>query len=909
MESPRPSRDSLSSVSTTSLVFERIDEREKLHAGTNTSDFDDDDPLRDGNDDDERGAFLASAGSQRKGIAMDRKMKRILLILAGLFLAAWGVGLFTYISSKSYQHSSQKEHDPTATSSRGSGKKISRDQLQSGYWSPRSHAISWIEGANGEDGLLLEHGVQGKDYLVVEDVRSLSAEHAEAGGQVFARQTLMRNGWFNYEGQQLMPQKVWPSPDLKKVLIATDTKRTWRHSFTGVYWILDVDSEKAEPLDPSNPSRRIQLAKWSPQSNAVSYTSNNNLYVRRLGGNNVVQVTKDGGPEYFYGIPDWVYEEEVFMADTATWWSGNGDYLAFLRTNETLVPEYPIQYFIERPSGTQPAEGEEAYPEVQQIKYPKAGSPNPFVDLLFYDMARGEMFSVEISGGFAPDDLLITEVVWAGTKVLVKETNRVSDVMRVVLVDVVARTGKTVRTVDVGKIDGGWFEISHDTRYIPADPDNGRPDDGYIDTVIHDNGDHLAYFSPLDKSEPVMLTSGKWEVQDAPSAVDLKNNLVYFRATKESSIQRHVYSVKLDGTDLKPVTDTSAEGYYDASFSSNAGYALVSYRGPGIPWQKVTNTPSNSESYNYTVELNKDLASRARKYELPLLNYGTITVDGFDFNYLERRPPHFDPKKKYPILFQQYQGPGSQSVAKTFAVDYQSYVAAALGYLVVTVDGRGTGYIGRKARVTVRKNLGQWEAHDQIAAAKIWAAKSYVDADRIAIWGWSYGGFNTLKTLEQDAGQTFKYGMAVAPVTDWRFYDSIYTERYMLTPQENSEGYGRTAVSNVTALSNNVRFLIMHGVADDNVHMQNTLTLLDKLDVEGVENYDLQMFPDSNHGIYFHNANQIVYDKLTNWLINAFNGEWLKISDAKPNEARKRNLEEIRQLSGISGSGDPLALP
>ncbi|CAJ2501400.1 Uu.00g042530.m01.CDS01 [Anthostomella pinea] len=906
MAPQRLSHDSLSSVSTTSLVFERLGEREKPNG--NLSDFNNEDPLKDGSDDDERGAFLASAASQRR-VGMDRKLKRIILILAGVFVAVWLVGLVTYVSSKSYQHASEKEHDPAATNSRGHGKKLTIDQVMAGYWRAESHEISWIEGANGEDGLLLERAARGKDYLVVEDVRSQNGEHTDARRSVASSQTLMKNAWFNVGGKQLTPEQVWPSPDLKKVLIATDTKSIWRHSFTGKYWIFDVDTQTAEPLDPNNSDLRVQLAQWSPKSNAVAYTLANNLYVRKLESNNVVQITKDGGPEYFYGIPDWVYEEEVFGDNSATWWSGTGDFMAFLRTNETSVPEYPIEFFIERPSGDEPPAGQESYPEVQQLKYPKAGSPNPFVDLLFYDMVKGDVFSVEIDGGFEPEDLLITDITWAGSKVLIKETNRVSDIMRVILVDVIARTGKTIRTVDVGKIDGGWFEISHDTTYIPADPTNGRPDDGYIDTIISGNWDHMAYYSPLDADEPVMLTSGDWEVVGAPSAVDLKNNLAYFVATKESSIQRHVYSVKFDGSDLKAITDTSKEGYYDASFSSKAGYALITCKGPNVPTQKVMSTPSNAESYEHVIEENKDLADKAKKHELPLLEYGTITVDDVQLNYLERRPPHFNPKKRYPVLFQQYSGPGSQSVEKRFSVDFQSYIAASLGYIVVTVDGRGTGFIGRKERVIVRKNLGKWEAYDQIAAAKIWAAKSYTDETRIAIWGWSYGGFQTLKTLEQDAGQTFRYGMAVAPVTDWRFYDSIYTERYMLTPQQNKDGYDDTAISNVTALANNVRFLIMHGVADDNVHMQNTLTLLDKLDLAGVENYDLHMFPDSNHGIYFHNANRIVYDKLNNWLINAFNGEWLKITDAKPlpAKAKKRGTEEfmfavedIRRRSGMT---------
>jgi dipeptidyl aminopeptidase len=469
--------------------------------------------------------------------------------------------------------------------------------------------------------------------------------------------------------------------------------------------------------------------------------------------------------------------------------------------------------------------------------------------------------------------------------------------------------------MDVKALDGGWFEISQKTKYIPADPAKNRPADGYIDTVIHDNGDHLAYFTPLDNPEPIMLTSGNWEVESAPSAVDLDRNLVYFVGTKESSIQRHVYSVRLDGKDLSPLTDTTIEGYYGASFSKGAGYMLLSYQGPKIPWQKVVSTPSNPSQYEHIVEKNDELADSAKKYELPVEIYGTITVDGVELNYVERRPPHFDEKRKYPVLFQQYSGPGSQQVTKKFGIDFQSYVAANLGYICVTVDGRGTGFIGRKNRVLIRGDLGHWESHDQIAAAKIWKAKKYVDGSRLAIWGWSYGGFMALKTLERDAGETFSYGMAVAPVTDWRFYDSIYTERYMLTPQTNPDGYERSAVNNVSALAQNVRFLLMHGVADDNVHMQNSLTLLDKLDLAGIENYDVHVFPDSDHGIYFHNANRIVYDsklaqhtfrvsdiefltprsELNNWLVNAFNGEWLKIADAKPKEWKSDSIARERR--------------
>lgn len=621
-------------------------------------------------------------------------------------------------------------------------------------------------------------------------------------------------------------------------------------------------SQTGQAVDPERADARLQIASWAPTSDAVVFTRDNNMFVRKLTDTVVLQITFDGGPELFYGVPDWVYEEEVFSGASATWWSGDGKYVAFLRTDESRVPTYPVQYFFSRPSGEQPKPGEENYPEVRHIKYSKAGAPMAVVTLQFYDVVENELFTVPIEDDFPDDDRLITEVLWAGSsgKVLIRETNRESYISKAVVIDASKRSGKTVRETDIDAIDGGWFEVSETTAYVPADPENGRPHEGYVDTVIHDGYDHLAYFTPFDNPEPIMLTSGKWEVVKAPSAIDLQNNLVYFISTQKSSIERHIYSVKLDGSSLTPVTDVSKTGYYSASFSKKGGYTLLSYQGPGIPSQKVISTPSNSQKTEIILEENKALNELATKSELPIERYQTITVDGYELNLVERRPPHFDEKKKYPVLFYLYNGPGFQLVDRKFSVDFQSFVASSLGYIVVTLDGRGTGYRGRATRTIVSGNLGYWEAHDQIAAAKMWAGKSYVDEERMAIWGWSYGGFMTLKTLEQDAGHTFKYGMAVAPVTDWRYYDSIYTERYMRTPQHNLEGYENSTVTNVTALSQNVRFLVMHGIADDNVHMQHTLSLLDRLDLGNVQNYDVHVFPDSDHSIYFHNANRVVYE-------------------------------------------------
>ncbi|OJJ48187.1 hypothetical protein ASPZODRAFT_62926 [Penicilliopsis zonata CBS 506.65] len=832
--------------------------------------------------------------------ASGSRSRRVLWVLGMLCVGGWALAFLLFVTqghgTASTAATATTAYDPdSATGSTNYGRPVTLDQVLGGEWSARRHAISWIAGPNGEDGLLVERGEGGdKGYLRVEDIRSRK-EGAEAAAQ---SRVLMKDSFLRVGDRMVAPSDLWPSPDMESVLIVSDRESNWRHSFFGKYWILDVKTQTAQPLDPSNTEGRIQLALWAPTSDAVVFVRDNNMYLRNLASTEVIPITKDGGEDYFYGVPDWVYEEEVFAGRSVTWWSSDGKYIAFLQTNESTVPEYPVQYFLSRPSGTKPLPGLENYPEVRQIKYPKSGAPNPVVALQFYDVAKNEVFSVDIPGDFADDDRIIIEVLWASkAKVLVRETNRESDVLKLFLIDTESRSAKLVRSDDVAGLDGGWVEPTQSTRFIPANPERGRPDDGYIDTVIHEGYDHLAYFTPLDNPNPIMLTSGEWEVVNGPSAVDLERDLVYFVATKQAPTERHVYRVKLDGSGFQALTETSKAGYYGASFSHGAGYALVSYQGPSVPWQSLISTQGAEAVTEEVIEENPELSRKVKEYALPIEIYQNVTIDGYTFQVVERRPPHFNPAMQYPVLFHLYGGPGSQTVDRKFTVDFQSYVASNLGYIVVTVDGRGTGYIGRKARCSVRGNLGYYEAHDQIETAKIWASKKYVDETRMAIWGWSFGGFMTLKTLEQDAGETFQYGMAVAPVTDWQFYDSVYTERYMHTPQHNPEGYANSTISDMSALQKNTRFLVMHGVSDDNVHFQNTLALLDKLDLASVENYDVHFFPDSDHSIYFHNGHTMVYERLASWLINAFNGEWHRIANPTPDDSMWARVKRAFSLS------------
>ncbi|CAN9442744.1 unnamed protein product [Alternaria alternata] len=840
------SEASVSSISTTSLVLEHINNpsiNRALHSngrGRSTQMMTTTQARR-------ASRSTSRMGDTRPLFQDDKKARRWLWIVGTACVAGWALALVFFLMSGSYKHTSSRPHDPLATSTKGSGKKITMDDVFGGRFYPQQQSVAWISGPKGEDGLLLEKGSGDEEYLVVEDIRTKGEGKSSAG-----KTTLMKKNTFEVDGTYVYPSDVWPSKDFKKVLVMSDYQKNWRHSGIAKYWIFDVETQTGEPLDPEQPGSMIQLASLSPQSDAVVFTRDNNMFLRKLNSKEVIQITKDGGSELFYGVPDWVYEEEVFQGNSATVWSEDGQYLAFLRTDESTVPTYAVEYLVSRPSGEKPKAGEENYPEVRDIKHPKAGAPNPIVSLQFYDVEKGEVFSVDIEDDFSDKNRLITEIVWAGKtkQVLVRETNRESDILKLVLMDVEKRTGKTVRTQNVAELDGGWFEVSQKTTFVPADPDNGRKDDGYIDTIIHEGYDHIGYFSPLDSDKPVLLTQGEWEVADAPSRVDLTNNLV------------------LEGWGLRVLWSILFSGWLDA---------LISYKGPDILWQKIISTPSNKDKYEKVIEENKSLDRFVRSLEMPILNYQMITVDGFELNVLERRPPHFNPKKKYPVLFYQYSGPGSQEVDKKFK--WTDEVQAF--FLVASSDASREAIL-----VTTRRTI-------RSLKRKIWASKKYVDADRLAIWGWSYGGFNTLKTLEQDGGETFKYGMAVAPVTDWRYYDSIYTERYMHTPQNNAEGYDNSTITDVTSLAKNVRFLVMHGVADDNVHMQNTLTLLDRLDLAGIENYDVDVFPDSDHSIYFHNANRIVYDNL-----RGDDEMWLNRKDKDVVRKLVKGVTEIEEIGG-----------
>lgn len=745
----------------------------------------------------------------------------------------------------------------------------------SGLFYPEYTQLQWIKEPNS---LLNDKGtyvvkketVENDEVSIEYTIKSIVDSEYEI--------SLFNGSAFQFAGIEYDIDKLTASPDLLLALLKTNSTHNYRHSTFALYWILDISKNTISPLS----EEKIAVTSWSPDSSKIAYVYENNIYIKHINGD-TEQITTDGNAEVFYGRPDWVYEEEVFASDITMWWSPNSDKLSFLKMNDTEVPTFNIPYYVQ--------EGYEEYPKMVALKYPKPGYKNPVVDIGLYDLKSKDLKLINLKSSNI-EDKLITQVTWVSkSDVLVRTSTRSSDLLEFFLI----KDDYSYDLVRTHKSENGWFEVPFDTFYIPKNETIGLKDDGYIDTIVVDGYNHLAYFSPPSSSEGVLLTKGQWEVIDGLVSFDYTDNHLYFTSTMKSPVERHVHSVNLidaiksgDLPEIKNITDTSKEGYFSTSFSSGSRYLLLTYRGPQIPYQELVDLKSNSVVS--TLQTNEELAKTLNKYIIPRVEHSVISL-GQDDNgdeilahASETFPLNFNPKMKYPVLFFVYGGPGSQTVSKTFSVGFSSIAAAELNAIVVTVDGRGTGFNthnknGADFKFIVRDLLGHYEPIDQINAAKIWSEKSYVDKDRIAIWGWSYGGFMTLKTLETDYEHVFKYGCSVAPVTEWKLYDTVYTERYMRTPQENPDGYQVASISNVTNFHDATRFLIMHGSGDDNVHFQHSLKLLDKFNLDSVENFDFMVFPDSDHSISYHNGNHVIYHRLLRWLKKAFNNDFVKLHE------------------------------
>jgi dipeptidyl-peptidase-4 len=582
---------------------------------------------------------------------------------------------------------------------------------------------------------------------------------------------------------------------------------------------------------------QVQEPTFSPDGKKIAFARDNNLYVFDIASKQITAITSDGKKNsVINGITDWVYEEE-FAFVRAFDWSKDSKKVAYIRFDESQVPEFSMSMFKK-----------DLYPTVETFKYPKAGEKNSEVSLHIYDVTSKGTQNVNLSQ-YA--DFYIARMKWTNeNNVLSAQVlNRHQDNLDLLFID--GNSGAT--KVVLNEKDKAYIDVTDNLTFLK--------DNSFIWTSEKDGFNHIYLYDKTGKLKN-QVTKGNWEVTNY-YGFDEKNNTVFYQSVENGSINRDVYSINLNGKNkvrLSKSTGTNA-----ATFSPNFQYFITTFSSATQPTTYTLNEAKKGAQVQ-VIENNEALATKLKGYDLPAKEFFVLkTAKGNELNAWILKPKDFDPNKKYPVFMYQYSGPGSQQVNNDWngTDDYWFQMLAQQGYIVACVDGRGTGFKGAAFKKVTQKELGKYEVEDQIDAAKVIGNYPYVDKNRIGIWGWSYGGFMASNCILKGA-DVFKMAIAVAPVTNWRFYDSIYTERYMQTPQENATGYDENSpINHVNKLKG--KYLLIHGSGDDNVHVQNSMQMIEAL-IQANKQFDSEIYPDKNHGIYGGKTRIQLYTKMTNFI-------------------------------------------
>ena len=615
-----------------------------------------------------------------------------------------------------------------------------------------------------------------------------------------------------------------------KLLLGTNNERIYRRSSLGKYYVYDIASKTLQLVSEN----KIQEPTFSPDGNKVAYAQGNNIYIKNLINNGTIQITSDGEKnKIINGITDWVYEEE-FGFVRAFDWNLNSDKLAYLRFNETDVPEFSMDMY-----------GKELYPTQQVFKYPKAGEKNALVSLHIYNSNSKKSTQVNLK---EKAQYYIPRIEWTNNSnaLAVTTLNRHQNNLNLLFVD-----GTTLESfVVLNEKDAAYVDITNNLTFLK--------DNSFIWTSEKDGFNHIYHYDSSGKLKN-QITSGNWEVTNY-YGYNAKTKRIFYQSTEDGSINRSVYSIKLNGKSKQRLSSNS--GTNSAAFSNSFNYYINTFSSANTP-NIYTLNESRSGKQLKEIKNNKSLSEKLNGYNISTKEFFTVKTANGDFNAWMVKPADFDPNKKYPLFMYQYSGPGSQSVSNRWggSNDYWYQMLAQKGYIIACVDGRGTGLKGRDFKKVTYKELGKYEIEDQIDAAKELGKLDYIDQDRIGIWGWSYGGYMSSLAITKGA-DVFKMAIAVAPVTSWRFYDTVYTERYMQTPQENASGYDdNSPINHVEKLKG--AYLLVHGSGDDNVHVQNTTRMINSL-VEANKQFDLFIYPDRAHGIFKgKNTRLHLYTKMT----------------------------------------------
>ncbi|MDO8365812.1 MAG: S9 family peptidase [Saprospiraceae bacterium] len=658
------------------------------------------------------------------------------------------------------------------------------------------------------------------------------------------------------------------SEDETKLLIRTETEPVYRHSVLANYFVYDFKSDSAEPVFEQGKQQFVAL---SPTGNHLAFVFKNNLYVKDLSTKRILQVTRDGEPnKIINGLPDWVYEEEFSPVDgdgmVATRWSPDGTLLAFLRFDETAVPEIPLTWY----------EGG-AYPQRSTFKYPKVGEANSTVSVHLYDLSAQGMVGKLM--GLEPDDYC-PRLHWTPDNQLVMtRLNRRQDTIDLLL-------ALPDRTIYMQEDQTNWIPTrllleETDAAYVEIESENKLV---FLKDTFHflwmSERSGWQHIYKYDMSAPpsaegirsgLPLTKGKFDVTNF-YGVDEKNGKFYFQAATPTPLDRQIWEGDLNGGDARLLTPPS--GTHEAAFSPTFDYFTHIWSDANTP--PVVNICDRNDDTLRVLNKNDRVRKLRKDYGFVQKEFFQIPIksaapgrggwEGF-LNGWMLRPAVLDTLKKYPVLFDNYGGPNSQTVQN----QYDGYMGSwhqmlvQKGYIVVSVDNRGTGARGRDFRKCTQLQLGKLETEDQIAAARYLGSQPWADPNRIGIWGWSFGGYLSTSCILKGA-DVFKMAMAVAPVVNWKWYDSVYTERYMHTTADNAKGYEDNSPLNFADRLRGDNYLICHGMSDDNVHWQQTVEMINAL-IKANKQFETYYYPNRNHGIYGENATKHLFTKLTNFVL------------------------------------------
>ena len=621
------------------------------------------------------------------------------------------------------------------------------------------------------------------------------------------------------------------SNDEQKILLETLTDNIYRRSKQAIYLIYDIKTNSLEKLF----DQKVQEPLFSPDGLKVAYVYRRNLFIKNLELDIVKQITYDGDYQTINGITDWVYEEE-FGFVRAFDWSQDSNQIVYMRFDESNVPIFSMDVY-----------GNQTYPFPYMFRYPKAGEENSKIELIIYNTSSQTKETIDFENE-TPYYIPRIQFIGGRHSLIIQTLNRHQNKLKLWRWNTKKKNLQLLLT----EIDEAYVSINDDLKFIE--------DDRFLWTSEKDGYKHIYHF---DKDGKLInqVTQGDWEVTTIYN-YNPKSKEIYFQSVEGSSIERGIYAIDISGRGKRKLQPT--HGFNDATFSTNNSYYIHSYSDELTPpiytlYETRKNRPIRQ------LMNNKSLIEKLESYNFSEKEFSTIQINGSELNIWMIKPADFDANKKYPLLMFQYSGPGSQQVSNRWGDSRTLWHKdlANQGFIIACVDGTGTGFKGSKFKKSTYLNLVKYESLDQIAAAKTLGELPYVDHNRIGIWGWSFGGHMATHCL-LTGNDIFSFAIAVAPVTNWRFYDTIYTERFMRTPQENPEGYDlNSPINYADQLKGD--FLIIHGSGDDNVHVQNTMRMVEAL-IQADKQFEWMIYPDKNHGISGGNTRKHLYTKMTNFI-------------------------------------------